>query len=59
MVDDIRIQIREATVGFCASLGYDAFVLKGARLVHAGVHDDNLYNYFFIPCEQKFAQRQG
>jgi FkbM family methyltransferase len=39
----------QATVQFCVSLGYDAFVLSGAQLVPAGVHDDRLYNYFFIP----------
>jgi FkbM family methyltransferase len=39
----------QATVEFCISLGYDAFVLNGAKLVAAGAHDDRLYNYFFIP----------
>lgn len=38
-----------ATVGFCVSLGYDAFVLCDAKLVPAGAHDDRFYNYFFIP----------
>ncbi len=39
----------DATVRFCVSLGYDAFVLKDAKLVPAGAHDDRFYNYFFIP----------
>jgi len=39
----------EATVRFCVSIGYDAFVLKDAKLVPAGAHDDRFYNYFFIP----------
>lgn len=39
----------QSTVQFCISLGYDAFVLSGARLILAGAHDDGLYNYFFIP----------
>lgn len=39
----------EATVRFCTSLGYDAFVLDGPHLSPALTHDDNLYNYFFIP----------
>jgi len=43
----------EATVRFCVSLGYDAFVLSGARLITPGLHDDKLYNYFFIPRDQK------
>lgn len=33
----------------CASLGYDAYVLKDPKLVPAGAHDDRFYNYFFIP----------
>lgn len=39
----------ESTVQFCVSLGYDAAVLSGARLMPAGAHSDNFYNYFFIP----------
>lgn len=39
----------QATVELCVSLGYDAFVLDGARLSPAGQHNDKLYNYFFIP----------
>lgn len=42
----------ESTVRFCASLGYDAFVLKGEQLLPAGVHSDSLYNYFFVPGAQ-------
>jgi FkbM family methyltransferase len=38
-----------STVQFCLSLGYDAFVLEDAKLVPAGAHSDELYNYFFIP----------
>ena len=38
-----------STVKFCVSLGYDAFVLRGAELIPAGSHSDRLYNYFFIP----------
>lgn len=38
-----------ATVRFCASLGYDAHVLKDRRLEVAGAHDDRFYHYFFIP----------
>jgi FkbM family methyltransferase len=43
----------EATVRFCVSLGYDAFVLSGAQLTTAGAHNDKFYNYFFIPRDQK------
>jgi FkbM family methyltransferase len=39
----------QSTVQFCVSLGYDAFVLNGAKLLPAGSHDDRFYNYFFIP----------
>lgn len=39
----------QATVRFCVSLGYDAFVLSDGKLVPAGAHDDRFYNYFFIP----------
>jgi FkbM family methyltransferase len=39
----------QATVQFCVSLGYDAFVLSGAQLIPAGTHSDRFYNYFFIP----------
>jgi len=39
----------EATVRFCESLGYDAYVLSGPKLISAAVHRDDLYNYFFIP----------
>lgn len=39
----------ESTVRLCVSLGYDAFVLDGERLRPAGRHDDNYYNYFFVP----------
>jgi FkbM family methyltransferase len=39
----------QATVQFCISLGYDAFVLSGTQLLPATEHDDRLYNYFFIP----------
>jgi FkbM family methyltransferase len=38
-----------STVTFCVSLGYDAFILRGAQLIPAGPHDDRFYNYFFIP----------
>jgi FkbM family methyltransferase len=38
-----------STVQYCVSLGYDAFVLRGAELIPAGPHSDRLYNYFFIP----------
>lgn len=41
------------TVHFCESLGYDAFVLRGAQLMPAGAHRDELYNYFFIPRRPK------
>lgn len=39
----------QATVKFCTSLGYDAFVLRDGHLCDAGIHSDNLYNYFFLP----------
>ncbi|MDB6100477.1 MAG: hypothetical protein JWO52_476 [Gammaproteobacteria bacterium] len=39
----------QGTVQFCTSLGYDAYVLSGERLIPAATHDDRLYNYFFIP----------
>jgi len=39
----------DSTVQFCVSLGYDAFVLSGAKLMPAGIHDDRCYSYFFIP----------
>jgi FkbM family methyltransferase len=39
----------EATVQFCVSLGYDAFVLTDSKLVPAGTHSDDFQNYFFIP----------
>jgi FkbM family methyltransferase len=39
----------QATVEFCTSLGYQAFVLADAALAPAGAHSDRLYNYFFIP----------
>src|SRR3984957_10791971 len=39
----------ESTVQFCISLGYDAFVLSGTKLIPAGTHNDKFYNYFFIP----------
>jgi FkbM family methyltransferase len=42
----------EATVRFCVALGYDAFVLSGEELVPAAVHDDRLYNYFFVPRQR-------
>jgi FkbM family methyltransferase len=38
-----------ATVEFCVSLGYDAFVIRGSKLTPAGTHDDRFYKYFFIP----------
>jgi FkbM family methyltransferase len=38
-----------ATVQFCVSLGYEAFVLTGSKLLPAGVHSDDFQNYFFIP----------
>jgi FkbM family methyltransferase len=38
-----------ATVQYCVSLGYDAFVLSGGQLIPAGPHSDRFYNYFFIP----------
>ena len=38
-----------AIVRYCVSLGYDAYVLQDLQLVPAGVHDDALYNYFFLP----------
>jgi len=43
----------EATVQFCRSLGYDAFVLDGAQLKPAVTHSDRFYNYFFIPGRPK------
>jgi FkbM family methyltransferase len=39
----------QATIRLCVSLGYDAYVLSGTRLIPAAIHDDSLYNYFFIP----------
>jgi FkbM family methyltransferase len=39
----------EATVRLCVSLGYDAFVLSGGQLMPAAAHNDEFYNYFFIP----------
>jgi methyltransferase FkbM-like protein len=39
----------ESTVQYFNSLGYDAFVLSDGRLASAGVYDDKLYSYFFIP----------
>jgi len=38
-----------ATVQFCVSLGYEAFVLTGSKLLPAGLHSDEYQNYFFIP----------
>jgi len=38
-----------ATVQFCVSLGYDAHVVSGRQLLPVSAHDDNFYNYFFIP----------
>ena len=42
----------QATVAYGVSLGYDAFVLSEGRLVSATVHDDRLYNYFFVPARR-------
>jgi FkbM family methyltransferase len=39
----------QGTVQFCVSLGYDALVLSGNRLIPAPEHSDKLYNYFFLP----------
>jgi FkbM family methyltransferase len=39
----------QATVEFCVSLGYEAFVLRDKHLSKAGTHSDSLYNYFFVP----------
>lgn len=39
----------KSTVEYCVSLGYDPFVLNGAQLVPAPSHNDQFYNYFFIP----------
>jgi FkbM family methyltransferase len=38
-----------STVEYCVSLGYDALILSGAQLVPAISHNDQFYNYFFIP----------
>jgi FkbM family methyltransferase len=47
----------EATVRFCTSLGYEAFVLSGKDLVPSRSHDDTLYNYFFIPTPVESASQ--
>lgn len=39
----------EGTIKYITSLGYAAFTLKDAKLVEYAGHDDNYYNYLFIP----------
>jgi FkbM family methyltransferase len=40
----------EATVRYVTSLGYEPFTLLGKELVPSRAHDDQRYNYFFIPA---------
>ncbi len=47
----------QSTVQFCISLGYDALVLDGPKLMPAGAHNDRFYNYFFIPRHQQLSDR--
>jgi FkbM family methyltransferase len=43
----------EATIAYCVSHGYEAFILRGKQLIAAGAHDDTFYNYFFLPKDRK------
>jgi FkbM family methyltransferase len=45
----------EGTVSYCKSLGYEPYVLSGKELVPSRSHDDDLYNYFFIPSSFEYA----
>lgn len=39
----------DSTIKYCLSLGYDARILKNAKLESVDIHDDKYYNYFFLP----------
>lgn len=40
------------TVRFIIDRGYDAYIAKDGELVKYLDHDDNLYNYFFVPVRK-------